>query len=154
MASASAEGMDNQTVCDLLATGHAHLEARVRALAALLESGDRQASSEATASLELALGAHMREEEEKLFPILASRLLMVRPVSVLAREHRRIAAQLGDLHEAVEEGRLIEARRFADDLLALVEAHHQREIEGLFSWADILLGPDGREQLIRTLVVA
>jgi hypothetical protein len=144
-------GMDQETVCDLLADDHAHLEDRVRALREPLEAGDLLAAASDAQMLAADLLEHMRQEDELLFPLFASRLLMVRPTSVLAREHRRIAAQLRDLREAIDAGELLVARRNCDDLLALLELHHRRELEGLYSWADLLLGGEVRGRLVQKL---
>ena len=71
-----------------------------------------------------------------MFPKLASRLLMGPRIAALLREHRLITAQLADLREAADDGELVIARRAADDLLTLLEAHHRREMKELYSWAE------------------
>ena len=130
---------------------HAELEARVRALRQPLDAGDLQSAMQGAAALSVDMMQHMREEEERVFPLVASRLLMVRPISVLQREHRALAAQLRELCEAVDSARLLEARRVLDDLLAVLELHHRREMDGLYGWMDRLLSADARGGLIRRL---
>ena len=144
--------MSDKKVADLLAEDHARLEERVRALCQPLDAGDLQAATAAVTTLSVELLRHMREEDEQLFPLFAARLLMVRPTTVLSREHRRIAALLRDVSEAIDDGELVRARHSTDDLLALLEDHHRREQEGLYSWADMLLGPEARDRLIHQLL--
>jgi hypothetical protein len=135
-------------VTDHFDAEHAHMEDQICALREPLESGDLQAAAAGIAAMQALMLKHMREEERLLFPLFASRLLMVRATSVLGREHRRIEAHVQDLREAVDGGELVRARGLLEDLIGMMEEHHRRERDGLYSWADVLLGPDARGRLL------
>jgi hypothetical protein len=139
-----------QTVSDCFAAEHEHLERRLAALAAMLLESDVQDAQRETEGLAIQLLEHLHEEEEKVFPALASRLSMVRPTAELTREHRQIEAGLRDLSEAVAAGLLVDAHRCVEDLLPLLEAHHRRELKELYSWADAL-APEACARLMRRL---
>jgi hypothetical protein len=121
---------------DHVGAEHDHIEQRLAALPRLLETGDLQTGQELTTLLASDLMEHMLSEENDIFPKLKKRLLMAPRIDSLVREHRAIVAKLADLREAVADGELVVARKDAEDLLALLEAHHRHEMKSLYSWAE------------------
>jgi len=133
-ARASDDGMG--LLIDHVGADHDHIEQRLAALPRLFETGDLQTGQELTSLLASDLMEHLISEENDIFPKLRKRLSMAPRIDSLVREHRAIVARLGDLREAVADGELVTARKAAEDLLALIEAHHRHEMKDLYSWAE------------------
>jgi hypothetical protein len=136
-------------VSDYFAAAHERLERQVAWLARLFEAGELQPAQREAALVAAEVMQHLEEEERDIFPLLAARLLLAPRIVAFAREHRVIAAQLVDLCEAADDGELVIARQEAEDLLVLLEAHHRREMQELYCWADVVLPPGERARLIR-----
>ncbi len=127
-----------------LGSEHQRLHALFREVVDAFESGSREGASVRFAELERDLEAHLRMEEDEIFPRLAR--VDPREAQALRDEHDRIREVVTTLGVGVD----LHATRASAviDLVRMLDQHAKREDALAYRWADANLDEPARASLL------
>ena len=111
----------------------------------LAQSADWRAAELAVSEFVDQTEAHLRYEEQTLFPRLEAALPMAAgPTTVMRGEHGQIRALFGELTAAVAAHEADAVSEIVETLLLLLQQHNAKEEAILYPLADRELAPDAR----------
>jgi iron-sulfur cluster repair protein YtfE (RIC family) len=140
------------SLTDAMSNDHDRLDARFDDVRALVEAGDIERAARAFADVRADLIAHIRIEEDILFPALVARLrTLAVPTAVMCREHDQLAVGLDRMADALAHADVAGFAALDRKVCALISAHNLKEERILYPMLDRALTGDETERVIASL---